>query len=216
MSDDNDTSANTAALLGMWATAKPTRHDYTAVVSEMNAVKLVGEGSVFERGPHVPITHMEYFKPPMDAFAVELKTKDLRSVKEWEYVKSAGVWLETGLAALSLCEEGEEDAKVLTRRLALAEKAPKASLEVLLMRAQYFCDITEHGIEEALQMGFLVEQGHDAVHSSSYRTARDALTTKLEYEAAKQLAKNRLEKANNPIRQGKKSGGAKGSAAETE
>lgn len=44
------------------------------------------------------------------------------------------------------------------------------------MRAQYFRDITKHGIEEALQMAFLVEQGNDAVHSESYRTVREALT----------------------------------------
>lgn len=219
MSDETPPTDHTAALRGMWATAKPTRHDYAAVVGEMNAAKLAGDGSVFERGHHVPITHMAYFKPPMDAFVAELKTKDRRSVKEWEYVNGAGVWLETGLAALSLCKEGygeDNSMDVLTRRLALAEQALKASLEVLLMRAQYFRDITDHGIDEARQMAFLVEQGHDAVHSSSYRTARAALTTKLEYEAAKQLAKARLEKANNPTRKGKKAGGAKGSAADME
>lgn len=145
-----------------------------------------------------------------------MKAKDRRSVKEWEYINGAGVWLETGLAALLLCKEGTDDLESITRRLALAEKALKAALEILLMRAQYFRDITDHGIDEARQMAFLVEQGHDAVHSESYRTARESLSTKLEYEAAKQLAKNRLEKANNPIRKGRKGGGAQGSAAETE
>lgn len=57
-------------------------------------------------------------------------------------------------------------------------------------------------------MSFLVEQGHDAVHSSSYRTARENLTGKLETEAAKQLAKLRLEKA----KRKKGSGGASGAA----
>ncbi|PXF40470.1 hypothetical protein BWQ96_09819 [Gracilariopsis chorda] len=215
MSDSANSSAP-AALRGMWATAKPTGHDFAAVVNELNAAKLVGEGSVFQRGPYVPITHMAFFKPPMDAFTVELKTKDRRSVKEWEYINGAGVWLETGLAALMLCKEGTDDLDTITRRLALVETSLKASLEVLLMRAQYFRDITEKGMEEAKQMAFVVEQGHDAVHSESYRTAREALSTKLEFEAAKQLAKNRLEKANKTAQKYKNGGSAKGSAADTE
>lgn len=73
---DNDDSSTLSALRAMWATAKPTWHDYDAVVNELNGAKLVGNGSVFERGPHVPIGHMAYFKPPMDAFAVDLKAKD--------------------------------------------------------------------------------------------------------------------------------------------
>lgn len=41
----------------------------------MNAAKIVGEASVFERGPHVPITHMGYFKPNLDAFAVQIRQR---------------------------------------------------------------------------------------------------------------------------------------------
>lgn len=44
-------------------------------------------------------------------------------------------------------------------------------------------------------MAFLVEQGSDAVHFNAYRRARDVLTGKLEVEAAKQLAKSRLDRA---------------------
>ena len=43
-------------------------------------------------------------------------------------------------------------------------------------------------------MAFLVEQGHDAVFSDSYKSAREARTTKLEMQAAKMIAKARLEK----------------------
>lgn len=46
------------ALRGRWLTVKPTCHDYAAVVTEFNDSKLVGKGSVFERGPHVLITHL--------------------------------------------------------------------------------------------------------------------------------------------------------------
>ena len=72
-----------------------------------------------------------------------------------------------------------EDVPSLARKLALAEKAMKAALEVLSMRAQYFREITEQGVEAARQMSFLVEQGHDAVFSESYRSAREELTNKL-------------------------------------
>ena len=59
------------------------------------------------------------------------------------------------------------------------------------MRAQYFRDITDQGIEAARQMAFLVGQGHDAVFSDSYKFAREAFPTKLEI---KMIAKARLEK----------------------
>lgn len=179
-------------------------------MSELNASKLVGEGSVFERGPFVPITHLGYFKPPVDAFLNELKSKDRRSAKEWEYINAAGVLLETGLASMTLAKEQKGSEEDLVRRLALAESSFKAALEVLSMRAQYFRDITENGLEQARQMAFLVEQGHDAVHSESYRSAREALTSKIEVEAAKQLAKARLGQSG-----GKKKGSAQG-AAESE
>ena len=63
------------------------------------------------------------------------------------------------------------------------------------MRAQYFRDITEQGVETARQMSFLVEQGHDAVFAESHRSAREAITTKIEIEMAKQIAKARVERA---------------------
>lgn len=61
-----------------WAVAKPARQDYAAVVSGFNASKLVGEGSVFERGAHVPVTHVGYLKPPGSAFLSDLRPKDRR------------------------------------------------------------------------------------------------------------------------------------------
>lgn len=42
-------------------------------------------------------------------------------------------------------------------------------------------------------MTFMVNQGHDVVHSDSYRTILETLTVKLELEAAKQLSKARLD-----------------------
>lgn len=70
------------------------------MVTEFNSSKLVCEGNVFERGPHVPVTQMGYFKPPMETFLAEQKSKDRRLAKEWDYVNSAGIWLELGISAL--------------------------------------------------------------------------------------------------------------------
>lgn len=68
-------------MRGAWDTAKPTRPDFAAAVTELNAVQLVGEGSVLARGPQVPVTHMEYFKPLDDGFLNEVRSKDRRSAK---------------------------------------------------------------------------------------------------------------------------------------
>lgn len=101
MSDNESSIATTMpAVRTAWLTGKPVRRDFGAVITELNSAKLVGEGSVFERGPHVPVTHLNYFKPPDDAFLSELKLKDRRSAKEWEYVNAAGVWLDMGLSAM--------------------------------------------------------------------------------------------------------------------
>lgn len=154
-----------------WSVGKTTKVEYADVVQELNATKLVGEASVFERGPHFPVTHMAYFKPVTDAFLVELKNKDRRSGKEWEYINSSGVWIETGLIALDIARKREGTPQDLGRRMALAGNSFKAALEIFSMRAQYFHDITEHGIEGARQMAFIVEQGNDAINSASYKTA---------------------------------------------
>lgn len=70
------------------------------------------------------------------------------------------------------------------------------------MRDQYFRDITEQGIEEARHISFLVEIGNKAVHSECYRSARDALTSKLEIESAKQFPQPGLEKATRKKKKG--------------
>lgn len=93
--------------------AKPSREDYAAVVSELNASKLVKKVSIFEQTPFVPITDLSFFKPPVDAFFNEIKSKNRRRGKEWEYVNSAGIWIETGLASMTLANKKEEAWKIL-------------------------------------------------------------------------------------------------------
>lgn len=56
-------------------------------------------------------------------------------------------------------------------------------------------------------MSFLVEQGHNAVFSESYRSARAALMSKMETEAAKQMAKSGIERSST-VRGGGPSGAA--------
>lgn len=74
-----------------------------------------------------------------------------------------------GLSAMMFAKDQSEDVSSMARKLALAEKSIRAALEVLSMRAQYFRYITDRGVEAARQMDFLVEQGHDAVFSDSYK-----------------------------------------------
>lgn len=49
------------------------------MVNELNNLTMVGEGSIFSRGPYVLVTHLASFKPPVDFFVTIPKTKDQRS-----------------------------------------------------------------------------------------------------------------------------------------
>lgn len=94
-------------------------------------------------------------------------------------MNSAGVWADVALASLTLARTNDGTEQDFVKRLALAETALKAVREVLFMRSQYFKDITEHGVEMARQMSFLVDQGSDAVLSEVHRSTREALTAKI-------------------------------------
>lgn len=56
---------------------KPTRWEYREILTELKASNLVVEESLCDRGAHVPVTHMGYFKLPVKAFLSEIKNKDL-------------------------------------------------------------------------------------------------------------------------------------------
>jgi hypothetical protein len=175
--DSSSATTAMATLRTAWKEVTPTRQDFGADVSELQSMQMVGEGSIFENGAHVSVTHMALFKPPATAFLSEHKSKDRRSAKEWEYVNAAGVWLELGQAALAIVKDGEASMTTaqMARLLALAEKAFGAAREVLAMRCQYFTDIIQYGVEAARQMAFLVEQSHDAVHSLPHWSVRESL-----------------------------------------
>jgi hypothetical protein len=123
--DSASATTEMAALRTAWKEATPTRQDFGAVVSELQSMQMVGEGSIFEREAHVPVTQMAFFKPPATAFLSELKSKDRRSAKKWEHVNAAGVWLELGQAALAIEKDGEASMATaqMARLLALVEKA---------------------------------------------------------------------------------------------
>lgn len=59
----------------------PIRRYYGMIVTLINASKLVFEGEIFGRVPHVPVTHIGYFNPPVDSLLTHLTVNDLRSVK---------------------------------------------------------------------------------------------------------------------------------------
>lgn len=108
-------------------------------------------------------------------------------------MNGARVWVETGLPALSLCNESPIPGKEMERKLALDEQCFKNALEILSMSAQYFRDITEHGVDEAYKTVFFVHD-HDAVNLESYYTARKALTSKTEVKSEKILPSIGLKK----------------------
>lgn len=117
MSDEAQSADIASEFREKWAALKPTKDDYVAVVSEIKAPKLVGEASVFEWWPHVIITQIAYLKPSMDAFLVELRSKDQGLAKKWEYINGAGVWIETVFSSLALCKELQENIEDMERRL---------------------------------------------------------------------------------------------------
>lgn len=75
----------------------PSKRDYRDLVTELIASKLLGEGSTFDRCAHIPVTHMDYFKPPFGAFLSEFNIKDHRSAKEWNYINVCGSVFRTGV-----------------------------------------------------------------------------------------------------------------------
>ncbi|PXF48648.1 hypothetical protein BWQ96_01500 [Gracilariopsis chorda] len=135
---------------------------------------------------------MGYFKPPTDAFFTELKNKDRRSSKKWEYISAAGVWTDVAAMAIEIERTWDGGVEGTERLLKLARKAFRAVLE------------------DARQMAFLIEQGGDGVFSESYRTVHTALTARIEQEAAKQLAKAQIEKASGSRNRCGRAGGAAG------
>lgn len=48
-----------AHICDAMAVENPRRSDFRVVVTEHNALKLVGEGSVFDRGAYVPVPLIE-------------------------------------------------------------------------------------------------------------------------------------------------------------
>lgn len=55
-----------------WAMRNPTRRKVGEVVTEHMSLKVFGNGNIFERGTHVPVTNMGYFKPPTNVFLLPL------------------------------------------------------------------------------------------------------------------------------------------------
>jgi hypothetical protein len=67
MAAGSDSETTTlAALRSAWKAATPTRQYFGAVVSELQSMQMVGEGSIFERGADVPVTHMAFLQASGD------------------------------------------------------------------------------------------------------------------------------------------------------
>ena len=50
----NSETKTLAALRSAWKAATPTRQDFGAVVSELQSMQMVGEGSILSAGPMSP------------------------------------------------------------------------------------------------------------------------------------------------------------------
>lgn len=88
------------------------------------------------------------------------------------------------------------------RGLNLAGNSLKGAFKVVCIWAQYSKYAVDQGMELARQISFLAEQGQDPAFSQSYRSAWEALTSQLEVEAAKQLAKAHLKCARGKSQRG--------------
>lgn len=124
-----------------WATGAPTRRDYEVVVSELSALRLVGEEAQFDGGPHVPVTHMVYFKPSADAFLSQLKAKDRRSATEWGTHQRDGGMNGTMPRGDDVGEGGRHggNGSDFGRGLKIAEDSLKVAFEVVSMRGPLRC-----------------------------------------------------------------------------
>lgn len=71
--------------------AVPSQRDCDVVVPMSSSLQLVGNESVFERGLHVPVAHINFFNPPPHAPIFQLKSRDRRLAIEWEYINAAVV-----------------------------------------------------------------------------------------------------------------------------
>ena len=129
MTDTNNSSPPPSAEVAVraaWSTAKPERRDFGTVATELNSIKLLGEGNVFEKDFHGPVTHMRYFMPPSDVFLFDLRLSDCRSANEWNYINAAGVWTALALAALQVAKGHKGDLYDFAWRPALAYSYFKA------------------------------------------------------------------------------------------
>lgn len=165
---------------------------------------MIEQRCMFQRDAHVPMTHLGYFRTAQNAFYCDLRNRYKRSAKEWKTQYVLGVSIELALTTLSISMRENEDNETFCKLLEIIKNFAKATVEVFAMRGQYFRDITMQELEVARQRCFLVKERHDAVLSESYRTAKEALTIKIEIESVKQLAELKLEQLNGRRRKGYK------------
>ena len=181
--------AEIAGIRATWSVTQPGRAQYSEVSRALRELCDEGEGSIFQRGPHVPPGHCGYFRPPNDAFTQSLHKKDARSGKEWVYINAAGVWADIAATALNLAKTETGTMEQFVGRLSYAMKALAGCREVLAMPADYFKDIVEMGYATARSYAAMAEQSADITFSETHRSIRDAVANRIELEAAKQLAK---------------------------
>lgn len=148
--------AGPAALLrAAWATLKPDRRYFCFVVSELNALTLVGEEGDFTREGHTG-DPSGLFQAPQEQLPLQIGIEG-RTVRERVEILERGGRVElVGPHGTGGGEDWDGTVDDMGRKRSLYESVLRASHEVLCLRAEYFCDITGQGVEAARQMAFLV------------------------------------------------------------
>lgn len=79
-----------------------------------------------------------FSRPPNEAVLIDLRAKDGRSAKEWEYINAVGVLLEVAMCLLEILRAGQDDPQAFATKLGLGESGCAVKMEFLSMCAQYF------------------------------------------------------------------------------
>jgi len=189
MTDNNDGAAASNAALSI-VPAEPS--DYADLVSHQLASGMVGRKQLWPRSSLVLPSEVGYFKPETTLY-LETFRKDRRNAKEFEYVHSAGCWIEQSLAAFSLLRD-QADPGRRARLLWLIEEGLRGAKEVLSMRTAHFQTVLTKGQSQANQLADLVETRVEAkrhqIPSEAYGDVYAELSAKYVIEAAKSLARD--------------------------
>lgn len=96
---DDDDKAASSKLRGLCAATEPTRHGLSLLSANQTPSSSLAEPASLKKNTHVPITHLAYFKLPMDALTLKLNRKTDGQSKNRNTVKMRVCELKPALLA---------------------------------------------------------------------------------------------------------------------